>query len=126
MTRKERQQRLLITEPPLATPEQAPGSLDPSSYAGQILDEAWAVVTQDPKAPIEPAPKATDPKRERSPEIELLLKALRIAGSSRKLAEWIQTPVPALNGHTPYALMQSEEGRKQVDSVLGRIEHGVY
>jgi uncharacterized protein (DUF2384 family) len=48
------------------------------------------------------------------------------AGSSRKLAEWIQTPVPALNGHTPYTLMQSEEGRKQVDAVLGRIEHGVY
>ncbi len=126
MTRKERQQRLLTTEPPLATPEPAPARPDPSSYAAQILAEARAIVTQNPKAPMELAPKAGDPKRERSPEIELLLKALRIAGSSRKLAEWIQTPVPALNGHTPYALMQSEEGRKQVDSVLGRIEHGVY
>jgi len=26
----------------------------------------------------------------------------------------------------PYALMQSEEDRKQVDAVLSRIEHGVY
>ena len=109
MTRKERQQRLLTSEPPQATPGPSPANSDPSSYAAQILAEVWA-----------------SPKRERSPEIELLLKALRIAGSSRKLAEWIQTPVPALNGNTPYALMQSEEGRKQVDSVLGRIEHGVY
>ena len=126
MTRKERQQRSLTTDPPLAAPLPAPASPDPTSYAAQILVEAWALVTQNPKAPLEIAAKAGDPKRERSPEIELLLKALRIAGSSRKLAEWIQTPVPALNGRTPYALMQSEEGRKQVDSVLGRIEHGVY
>ncbi len=125
MTRKERQQRLLTTEPPVATPELAPANPDPSSYA-QIPADVWAVVAWNPKAPVELAPKAGDPKRERSPEIELLLKALCIAGSSCKLAEWIQTPVPALNGHTPYALMQSEEGRKQVDSVLGRIEHGVY
>ena len=65
-------------------------------------------------------------KSEPSVAVELLLKALRIAGSTQKLAEWIQTPVPALNGQTPYALMQSEEDRKQVDAVLSRIEHGVY
>lgn len=65
-------------------------------------------------------------KPETSPSIELLLKALRIAGSTQKLTEWIQTPVPALNGETPYALMQSEEGCKQVDAVLSRIEHGIY
>ena len=67
-----------------------------------------------------------DRKPTPSPSVELLLKALRIAGSTQKLAEWIQTPVPALNGETPYALMQSEEDRKQVDTVLSRIEHGIY
>jgi uncharacterized protein (DUF2384 family) len=67
-----------------------------------------------------------DEEREATKSVELLLKALRIAGSTQKLAEWIQTPVLALNGETPYALMQSEEGRKQVDAVLSRIEHGVY
>jgi hypothetical protein len=65
-------------------------------------------------------------KREPSAEVELLLKALRIAGSTQRLAEWVQTPIPALNGHTPYQLIQSEQGRKEVDAVLGRIEHGVY
>ncbi|MBV9939842.1 MAG: DUF2384 domain-containing protein, partial [Acidobacteriaceae bacterium] len=42
-----------------------------------------------------------DRKPTPSPSVELLLKALRIAGSTQKLAEWIQTPVPALNGETP-------------------------
>ena len=111
----------------IQTHEPAHANADPSADAAEILAEVWAiVVAKNSKALIELAPKADDPKRERSPEIELLFKDLRIAGSSRKLAEWIQTPVPALNGRTPYALMQSEEGRKQVDSVLGRIEHGVY
>jgi len=63
---------------------------------------------------------------EPSPEIDLLFKALRIAGSTRQLAEWMQTPVPALNGDMPYTLMHSEEGRQRVDAVLSRIEHGVY
>jgi len=65
-------------------------------------------------------------KAGRSPEVDLLLKALQIAGSTQKLAEWMQTPVPALDGAMPYALMQSEEGRKRVEAVLGRIEHGIY
>jgi len=59
-------------------------------------------------------------------EVQLLLKALRIAGSPAKLAQWVNTPVSSLNGQTPYAAMQSAEGRKAVDAVLTRIEHGVY
>jgi uncharacterized protein (DUF2384 family) len=128
MTRKERQRQQLTAEPPVAvTPESVPANPDPSSYEARLLAAVWALGTKThKKLGQKTGATAGEPKRERSPEIELLLKALRIAGSSRKLAEWIQTPVPALNGHPPYALMQSEEGRKQVEAVLGRIEHGVY
>jgi hypothetical protein len=130
MTRKARQQRELTTEPHVATPESSQGNPDPYSFEARLLAAVCALGKQNPKTSKELAPKAGltagYPERERSPEIELLLKVLRVAGSSRKLAKWIQTPVPALNGYTPYALMQSEEGRKQVDPVLGRIEHGVY
>lgn len=73
-----------------------------------------------------PATERTNLHRERSPEVELLAKALRIAGSPERLAEWMQTAVPALNGQMPYFLMQTEQGRKEVEDVLGRIEHGVY
>jgi hypothetical protein len=61
-----------------------------------------------------------------SSEVELMKKTLRVAGSPERLADWIQTPVPALNSQTPYSLMHTEEGRKQVEDVLGRIEHGGY
>jgi uncharacterized protein (DUF2384 family) len=66
------------------------------------------------------------PKNLSNDEVQLLLKALRIAGSPTKLAQWVNTPVSSLNGQTPYAAMQSAEGRKEVDAVLTRIEHGVY
>ena len=109
MTRKERQQRQPVIE---------------RAEIGQELLAGTAHITAIAKVLAEQNPEARKP--EPSPSVELLLKALRIAGSTRKLAEWIQTPVPALNGETPYALMQSEEGRKQVDAILSRIEHGVY
>ena len=102
MTKKERQQRRFVAE------------------RAEIGQEILAHILEKRLT------KRKDRNVESSPSVELLLKALRIAGSTQKLAEWIQTPVPALNGETPYALMQSEEGRKQVNAVLSRIEHGVY
>jgi uncharacterized protein (DUF2384 family) len=65
-------------------------------------------------------------KRQPSPEVELIKKGLQVAGSPERLIEWMQTPVPSLNGQTPYSLMGTEEGRKQVETALVRIEHGVY
>jgi ABC-type polysaccharide/polyol phosphate transport system ATPase subunit len=60
------------------------------------------------------------------PEARLLQRALDMIGSPERLAQWIQTPLPALNGRTPYALMHSEEGRKEIENALDRLEYGVY
>jgi uncharacterized protein (DUF2384 family) len=65
-------------------------------------------------------------KSYRSKEVEVMRKALRVAGSPEKLAEWVRTPIASLNGQTPYAAMQTAQGRREVDEVLTRIEHGVY
>ncbi len=70
--------------------------------------------------------KRPESKHQAFPEIELIKKGLQIAGSPERLIEWMQTPVPSLKGQTPYSLMGTEEGRKQVEAALGRIEHGVY
>jgi uncharacterized protein (DUF2384 family) len=59
------------------------------------------------------------------PETDLVMKAADVIGFVR-LAAWMNTPIPALGDRTPYSLMGSEEGRRQVEQVLGRIEHGVY
>jgi hypothetical protein len=61
-----------------------------------------------------------------SADIHLFEKGLAVIGSPEKLMRWMQTPIPALRGQTPYSRLESEEGRKQVATVLGRIEHGVY
>jgi len=61
-----------------------------------------------------------------STDIDLVERGLAVIGSPEKLARWMQTPIPALGGQTPYSLLGSEEGRKQVATVLGRIEHGIY
>jgi putative toxin-antitoxin system antitoxin component (TIGR02293 family) len=75
---------------------------------------------------------AGTPKHKRSrmaplvPEVELVQKALDVIGSPERVTRWMQTPLGALRGRTPYSLLGSEEGRKKVDTVLGRIEHGIY
>ncbi|MGH7411696.1 MAG: type II RES/Xre toxin-antitoxin system antitoxin [Candidatus Methylomirabilis sp.] len=47
-------------------------------------------------------------------------------GSDEKAATWLRRPNRALGGHTPLDLLDSEIGARQVEQVLGRIEHGVY
>jgi uncharacterized protein (DUF2384 family) len=58
-------------------------------------------------------------------ELLLVERAQAVIGVER-LSEWMQTPLSALGGRTPYSLLASAEGRKQVEILLGRIEHGVY
>ncbi len=41
-------------------------------------------------------------------------------------AEWLRTPNVALGGDTPLALADTELGAREVDDLLGRVEHGVY
>jgi hypothetical protein len=60
-----------------------------------------------------------------NPQVELVRRASDVIGPER-FAAWLQTPVPSLNGQTPYSLLGSPEGREQVETVLGRIENGVY
>lgn len=59
-------------------------------------------------------------------EVELIEKALTIIGSPDALARWMQTPIPALSGQSPYSLLGSVQGREQVETVLGRIQHGIF
>lgn len=42
------------------------------------------------------------------------------------VAGWMRSKIPSLGNQTPYTLLKTEEGRKQVERVLLKIEHGVY
>lgn len=58
-------------------------------------------------------------------ESAVLLRALEVFGDSGRALKWMRESNPALNGGTPIRAIQTEEGRRQVLDILGRIEYGV-
>jgi putative toxin-antitoxin system antitoxin component (TIGR02293 family) len=75
-------------------------------------------------------------KRERrlqADESDRLCRLARIAahtedvlGNAAKAARWLRTPNRALAGQAPLALLDNDLGSRQVEELLGRIEHGVF
>jgi putative toxin-antitoxin system antitoxin component (TIGR02293 family) len=72
-------------------------------------------------------------RRLRRDESDRLFRLVRIAaqtsavlGSEEKAARWLHTPNRALGGKPPLGLLDTDLGSRQVEEVLGRIEHGVY
>jgi putative toxin-antitoxin system antitoxin component (TIGR02293 family) len=49
-----------------------------------------------------------------------------ILASEEKAHEWLMRPNRALGQVTPLSLLDTDEGARQVEAVLGRIEHGVW
>ena len=47
-------------------------------------------------------------------------------GDLRAVRTWISTPAPALAGRTPQAVATTEVGAREVEDLLGRLEHGVF
>jgi putative toxin-antitoxin system antitoxin component (TIGR02293 family) len=43
-----------------------------------------------------------------------------------KFQHWLSTPVPALGDSYPLELLDDDEGLKQVENVLHRINYGIY
>jgi putative toxin-antitoxin system antitoxin component (TIGR02293 family) len=56
----------------------------------------------------------------------LLERATRVFGDEADAADWLRTSNVALDGITPLALADTELGAREVDDLLGRLEHGVY
>jgi putative toxin-antitoxin system antitoxin component (TIGR02293 family) len=56
----------------------------------------------------------------------LLERAAQVFADEADAADWLRSPNLALGGTTPLALADTELGAREVDDLLGRIEHGVY
>jgi putative toxin-antitoxin system antitoxin component (TIGR02293 family) len=72
-------------------------------------------------------------RRLRRDESDRLFRLVRIAsqasevlGGEGKAGRWLHTPNRALGGKPPLELLDTDLGSRQVEEVLGRIEHGVY
>jgi putative toxin-antitoxin system antitoxin component (TIGR02293 family) len=52
--------------------------------------------------------------------------AAGVLGSNERAARWLREPNRALGLQAPLRLLDTEVGSRQVEAVLGRIEHGVW
>jgi putative toxin-antitoxin system antitoxin component (TIGR02293 family) len=57
---------------------------------------------------------------------QALAKAIDVLGGRHKAAHWLMSPNRALGGETPLNLLDTSAGAYEVDTVLDRIEYGVY
>lgn len=52
--------------------------------------------------------------------------AVEVFGEQKKARKWLRTPNRALKDQLPLELLRSDYGARIVESLLGRIVHGVY
>jgi hypothetical protein len=65
------------------------------------------------------------PEAEHEIESTVLLRALEVFGNSQRALKWMREVNPALKNDTPLRAIQTDEGRREVLNILGRIEYGV-
>lgn len=49
-----------------------------------------------------------------------------VFGDKERFNDWMFRPLQALNGETPFSLLDNQFGREEVRDLIGRIEYGVY
>ncbi len=47
-------------------------------------------------------------------------------GDADAARRWLATPIKALAGETPWDFARTEIGAREVEDVIGRLEHGVF
>lgn len=66
-------------------------------------------------------------------EADALARLRRVVGMARRVFgepgladEWLRSPNPALGNEVPIRMARTDLGGREVEAVLGRIEHGVF
>jgi putative toxin-antitoxin system antitoxin component (TIGR02293 family) len=53
-------------------------------------------------------------------------RAAEVLGGKEVAREWFKTPLRALGGQSPLEYADTEPGAREVEDLLGRVEHGVF
>jgi len=53
-------------------------------------------------------------------------KAVEVLGDTDRARQWFKTPLKALGGKSPLEYSDTEIGAREVEDLLGRLEHGVF
>lgn len=56
----------------------------------------------------------------------LMGQAVAVLGSEETARQWLGSPQVGLGGSVPLEYAETEVGAREVENLLGRIEHGVY
>ena len=58
--------------------------------------------------------------------MRLFDRAKQLFATEENVRKWLHTELPALGWRTPIDFAQTEPGAREVENLIGRIEHGVY
>jgi putative toxin-antitoxin system antitoxin component (TIGR02293 family) len=58
--------------------------------------------------------------------MRVYVRAVEVLADEDKAKGWLARPLRVLGGKTPLSLMASEQGAREVEQVLGRLENGVF
>jgi len=58
--------------------------------------------------------------------MRIIALASAVLESEANARQWLQRPLRVLGGRTPLAMIATEPGAREVEHVLGRLEHGVF
>jgi putative toxin-antitoxin system antitoxin component (TIGR02293 family) len=88
----------------------------------QVLAIPWSTLARRKKA-----------GRFRPDESDRIYRLARVAAMAaavlegkERAARWLREPNRALGGETPLRLLDTDIGGRQVEAILGRIEHGLW
>lgn len=57
--------------------------------------------------------------------VRIFVLASEVCGNKEKAIQWLISPKTTLGGEIPLHLLDTEVGAKEIENLLGRIEHGV-
>ena len=57
--------------------------------------------------------------------IPLVAHALATFGDEKKATHWLATPLPILEGATPFQVMSRQGGAEVIETLLTRIDHNI-
>jgi putative toxin-antitoxin system antitoxin component (TIGR02293 family) len=100
----------------------------------QNLSLSMAQIIQLVQIPLRTLARRRKEGRLQSDESDRLLRASRLFGQALELFEgdttaartWLSSPQPALGGNIPLEIAKTDIGAREVESLIGRLEHGVF
>lgn len=58
--------------------------------------------------------------------MRVFVRAVDVLENEDNARDWLARPLRVLGGRTPLSLIGTEQGAREVEQVLGRLEHGVF